>query len=344
MSKLFRLLSIFMIAVQVHQLIMEEVANGTLLPRTFLSVFKALWCGDGYPIIIWGIVMAYAECHTTKAFHSIHSVVSRKDYKNWHLAMLALANRLQECQRRDKNKIIILACAPSLAGWYAKFGFKIQPKESAPEYIRGGRSLEEWTVCDRVWMICTRLSYLEKKRQGMMARPNAFVKISGSLLGNPAVLEWLRELARFYFVVICIGGGEQINKAFEAKGIPINFGPLGRITRSFVERQIARDILEKNQAITQDLLDEEGVNARVIVPVMEVGGVICHVNGDAMILTAYLGYDKLFILTTEDKVEQKKLWLEQVAEVFSVIEKGKIDNTEPVTEKKTLDKIEVIGF
>lgn len=332
MSKIFHLLSLYMTAKQVHQIIMEEAADGTLLPRTFFSVFKALWRGDGYVIIVWGIAIAYAECHTSKAFHSIHSVISKKGYNGWHLAMLALANRLQECQRRDRNKIIILACAPNIASWYRKFGFEIQPKESAPKYIWGGRTAKQWAVCNRVWMTCTRSSYLNKRRQGTMARPNAFVKISGNLLENAAVLEWLRELARFYFVVICIGGGEQINAVYKERGLPIKFGPLGRITRSLEERQIARDILEENQAIIQDLLDEKEINARVIIPVEEIGGVLCHINGDIMMLASYLGYDKLFILTTKDRVEKKQLWLKQVGEVFTVIEKG------------TLDKVEVIGF
>jgi hypothetical protein len=332
MSKLFRLLSLYITARQVHQIITEEVADGTLLPRTFISVFRALWREDGYAVVMWGTAIAYAECHTNKTFHSIHSVISKKGYNGWHLAMLALANRLQECQRRDNNKIVILACAPNLAGWYAKLGFEIQPKETAPRYIWGGRTAAEWASCNRIWMICTRSSYIKKRRQGTMARPNAFVKISGNLLDNIAVLEWLHELSRFYFVVVCIGGGEQINNAYKERGLPIKFCPLGRITRSLEERQIARDILEENQAIIQDLLDVNDVNARVIVPVEEIGGVLCHINGDIMMLASYLGYDKLFILTTKDRVDKKKLWLKQVAEVFTVIEKG------------TLDKVEVIGF
>ena len=165
-----------------------------------------------------------------------------------------------------------------------------------------------------------------------MAKPNAFVKISGNLLEKKEVIEWLRELSRQYFVAICIGGGEQINEAFTEKGFDIKFGPLGRITESLEERQLARDILERNQAFIQDLVDKEGISARVIIPVDDIATVLCHVNGDVKVLSAYNGYDRIFLLTLEEKVEKKRLWVEKVAELFEVIEKGK------------LDKIEVVGF
>jgi hypothetical protein len=165
-----------------------------------------------------------------------------------------------------------------------------------------------------------------------MVKPSAFVKMSGSLVKNPAVIGWLKWLGEIYFVVVCIGGGEQINKAFKERGWPINFGPLGRITLTVEEKRLARDVLEQNQDVVQDQLDAAGVHARVIIPVEDIGGVLCHVNGDVLLLAAYLGFDKLFILTAESQVETKKLWLKDVVKVFEAIEKG------------DLDKIEVVGF
>jgi len=174
-----------------------------------------------------------------------------------------------------------------------------------------------------------------------MAKPSAFVKISGSLLGNPAVIEWLRELTKIYFVAVCIGGGDQINEAFKQRGFPIIFGLLGRITVSLEERQLARDILEQNQAFVQDLFDENGISARAIIPVEDIGSVLCHVNGDILLLAAYNGYDKLFLLTTKDRVKKKRLWLQRVARVFAVIAQG--DSIEQ-KKKPKLDKIKVVGF
>lgn len=162
-----------------------------------------------------------------------------------------------------------------------------------------------------------------------MARPNAFVKISGNLLQNTAVEKWLRTLAESYFVVVCIGGGEQINEAFSEREWPVRFGPLGRITTSLPERQVARDALEQNQAAVQDMLDEKGINARVIIPVEEIGGVLCHVNGDVLMLAAYLGFDKLFLLTLTERVERKKEWLQKVGKALGEAE---------------LCKIEILGF
>lgn len=165
-----------------------------------------------------------------------------------------------------------------------------------------------------------------------MAKPNAFVKISGNLIAKEKVLKWLKELSKEYFVAICIGGGEQINAIFKKKGLDIKFGPLGRITETLEKRQISRNILEINQARIQDLLDERGINARVFIPVLNIASVLCHVNGDVEILAAYNGYNKLYILTSNDKVTEKRIWLDKIAKCFVHIEKGK------------LDKIEVIGF
>ncbi len=165
-----------------------------------------------------------------------------------------------------------------------------------------------------------------------MVKPNAFVKISGNLLEKEEVIEWLKDISKQYFLAICIGGGEQINEAFKKKGFDIKFGPLGRITESLEERQLARDILEKNQAFIQDLVDEKGISARVIIPVDDIATVLCHVNGDVKLLAAYNGYHRLFMLTSKDMVKKKRLWVKRVARVFEVIEKGE------------LDKIEVVGF
>lgn len=98
------------------------------------------------------------------------------------------------------------------------------------------------------------------------------------------------------------------------------------------QKQLARDILEKNQASIQDMLDERGVSARVIIPVLDIATVLCHVNGDIEILAAYNGFDRIFVLTLKNNVEKKKLWLEKLADSFRHIDSGK------------LHKIEVIGF
>ncbi|MEK7664951.1 MAG: hypothetical protein AAB361_02310 [Patescibacteria group bacterium] len=140
-----------------------------------------------------------------------------------------------------------------------------------------------------------------------MARQTALVKISGDLCERDDVLEWIRRISAEYFTVILVGGGKQINEAFEKAGFKVGkHGPLGRETESFKESQLARDILEENQEKVQDLLASRGVIATVVIPVLDIGSVLCHVNGDIFALTAYLGFDKIFVLTYQSRVKEKK--------------------------------------
>ena len=137
-------------------------------------------------------------------------------------------------------------------------------------------------------------------------RKNAFVKVTGDLLEHPRVLKWLKRLARQFHVVVCTGGGTQINDALVHAGYVLTkHGPLGRELQTFAERQLARNVLEQNKALLEDMLATNGILAHVVVPVLEIGGVLCHVNGDTFLQTAYIGFDMLFVVTTKDRVEGK---------------------------------------
>ncbi|MDO8260214.1 MAG: hypothetical protein Q7T50_01800 [Candidatus Magasanikbacteria bacterium] len=165
-----------------------------------------------------------------------------------------------------------------------------------------------------------------------MFKPNGLIKISGDGLENKEVLDYLREFSRKYSTVIIVGGGSDINEAFKRRGYSIDFCPMGRIMETLEERQLARNMLEKNQAKFQDQLDEKGIIARVEIPFREIGTVSCPENGDLTVLSGYIGFDKIVIFTREKMVKKKKSWLKKVAKVFSHIGKGE------------LDKIEVRGF
>ena len=139
-----------------------------------------------------------------------------------------------------------------------------------------------------------------------MSRKNCFIKISGDMFSDD-VLNWIKELSQEYFVVVCVGGGTQINEAFIKAGLSVGkFGPLGRETASLKEKQLARDTLEKNQAEIQDRLADLGAHASVVIPMIEIGTVLCHVNGDQFILAVYHGFDILYVVTTNDRLEKKK--------------------------------------
>lgn len=139
-----------------------------------------------------------------------------------------------------------------------------------------------------------------------MARRRAFVKVSGDLCTSPEFLGFVWRLSREYFVVICVGGGTQINQAFTEAGLPVGtHGPMGRETRSPEEHRLAQNVLEKNRTLLLDKLESLGICARVIIPVLEIGSVACHVNGDQMVRTAYIGFDKLYVITTNDRKDKK---------------------------------------
>jgi len=148
-----------------------------------------------------------------------------------------------------------------------------------------------------------------------MAKKNVLIKISGNLIENDDVIAWLQQIAMNFHLVICIGGGTQINEAFEKHGFEIKFGPYGRETSSFEERQIARDVLETNQAQIQDLLGETGINAEVVIPIRSIGSVLCHINGDLYVLDGLLGFDKVCVLTELGNVEKKKIFYAQYPKV-----------------------------
>ena len=141
-----------------------------------------------------------------------------------------------------------------------------------------------------------------------MSRRTALLKISGDLIDSKEVLQWIKKISKEFFTVVCVGGGTQINEAFKKNGIVIGVhGPLDRETNTFHERQLARDILETNQCLLQDALTVNNISASVVIPTLDIGTVLCHVNGDVFVLTAYHGYDELYIVTTKDRVNTKEL-------------------------------------
>jgi len=140
-----------------------------------------------------------------------------------------------------------------------------------------------------------------------MSRKNVFVKISGDLCFSEEVLKWIGELAKECFVVVCVGGGTQINEEFEKRGWEVGeHGSLGREIRDFEKKQFARDILEKNQVRVQELLAGMDIRAEVIIPVLDIATVLCHLNGDTFVLAAYLGFDAIYVVTTKARVDAKR--------------------------------------
>ncbi len=144
--------------------------------------------------------------------------------------------------------------------------------------------------------------------KGREARKKIFIKVSGDEYLNPKFLRWIKKVTKKAWVVICVGGGTQINKEFKRLGFKVKkHGPMGRETKIFKERQIQRDVLEANQEKLQNWLLKNNIFATVEIPVLTIGTVLCPVNGDQMVRTVYLGFDKLYVVTSPDRVADKEL-------------------------------------
>jgi hypothetical protein len=147
-----------------------------------------------------------------------------------------------------------------------------------------------------------------------MSKPNVLVKVSGDLIGNTMLNEWIEELTRSNSVVVIVGGGHQINNHFrKCQGHVQQFGPMGREINNFHDRQAARAILEENQAVYQDYFDRYHIPVRVAVPVFMAGDVLCHVNGDMYALLSYNGFDEIYVVTLPERVVEKERYFSAVA-------------------------------
>lgn len=134
---------------------------------------------------------------------------------------------------------------------------------------------------------------------------NYLIKVSGDLLDRSEVIEWLARVSVFGNLTVCCGGGSQINDLFRIRGFPIVFGPLGRETRTEEEKRVAIAALQENKVSLERLLYEKGIPCKVIIPVVRIGDVDCPINGDQLALSAYLGFDKIYILTLRERLAKK---------------------------------------
>lgn len=133
---------------------------------------------------------------------------------------------------------------------------------------------------------------------------NILIKVSGDLVDNPAVIDFIKERAQKAFVVILVGGGTEISNNLGAQGFGSHFSAAGRVIPDFSGRQLARNILEKNQQKLQDRLVELQINAVVEIPVVNLGSVLCHLNGDHLAVAASINFNQTYILTSKGRKKQ----------------------------------------
>ncbi len=126
-------------------------------------------------------------------------------------------------------------------------------------------------------------------------KKNIFMKASGDLFTHPDFIQIVRKcVEEGSHVVICTGGGGQINRMFRELGTGEDkekHGPLGRELVTDDQKNRARKVLEKNQENLEAILEEEKIKAAVVIPVLDIDGVVCHINGDQMVRASYIGFD-----------------------------------------------------
>lgn len=149
---------------------------------------------------------------------------------------------------------------------------------------------------------------------------HVFVKVSGDLTRRPEVRVFIEKLLRRNSVTICVGGGTQINLALKKARFEVGkHGPLGREPTSDKASRIAIKTLAEEQWFLQREIVPQRHAHTVILPVIDLGGVPCHVNGDKMVEVAYLCYKRLYVLTTKDRVEKKQREMEWLAKKVIVV-------------------------
>ncbi len=144
---------------------------------------------------------------------------------------------------------------------------------------------------------------------------NILIKASGDVIDREEVLGFAKEKAKDNYTVLVCGAGTKIGEALKSQGYETSFDNHGRVTESFEERKIARDVLDIEQRRLQDILIGTGVEVES--PLIKLGSVLCPINGDTYVKAGYLGFDEIYVFTLKDREKAK-------IKIFSDFEKVKI--------------------
>lgn len=134
---------------------------------------------------------------------------------------------------------------------------------------------------------------------------NILIKGSGDTTESQQFFDFVVEKAKENYVVVICGGGTKISAALEKAGYAIEYDALGRrVTKTWEERMIMRDVLEKEEKRLQDKFVGKGVV--VVPPILYAGSVLCPINGDDLVKAYELGFEQIFVFTKKERVEKKK--------------------------------------
>lgn len=134
---------------------------------------------------------------------------------------------------------------------------------------------------------------------------NILVKGSGDTTNSQQFFDFVAEKARNNYVVVICGGGTKISFALKKAGYAIEYDALGRrVTKTWEERMIMRDVLEHEEKRLQDKFVGKGVV--VVSPILYAGSALCPINGDDLVKAYDLGFDEIYVLTKKERIEKKK--------------------------------------
>ncbi|MEK7471113.1 MAG: hypothetical protein AAB623_00485 [Patescibacteria group bacterium] len=134
---------------------------------------------------------------------------------------------------------------------------------------------------------------------------NILVKGSGDITDSQKFFDFVVKKAKDNYVVVICGGGTKISAALEKAGYVVKYDELNRrVTKTWEERMIMRDVLEHEEKKLQDKFVGKGVV--VVSPILYAGSVLCPINGDDLLKAFELGFDEVYVVTLKKRAKAKK--------------------------------------
>jgi len=135
-------------------------------------------------------------------------------------------------------------------------------------------------------------------------------KVSGDLFDKDRTLNLLWKLDKEYHYRLAVipGAGTKTSQALEKAGLPVGDYlpfPKGRVVRDFKSRCIqAKEAMISGKEF-QTLLATKNIRAEILFCAEKIGEILRPINGDELVIKNIAFYDIAFVLTTDERKEQK---------------------------------------
>ncbi|OGD97614.1 hypothetical protein A3A49_01685 [Candidatus Curtissbacteria bacterium RIFCSPLOWO2_01_FULL_38_11b] len=134
---------------------------------------------------------------------------------------------------------------------------------------------------------------------------DVLVKVSGDLVGSEQFYSWLSSVStpQTRLFILC-GGGSAITAKLNEQHIGFQFTEAGREIETEEGSILAQQVLEGQKRFVEEKLQEKGIEATVFIPVVVIDGRICHMNGDLLVEALHPSFDKIYIVTLQQRTKQ----------------------------------------